>query len=44
MSGDAHDTATLIAMMGAGTVLTLGGHPLGSGLILLSLGMFLNRG
>ena len=38
------DVVDPIVVMGCGTVLTLGSHPLGPGLILLALGMFLNRG
>lgn len=43
MTRDTNDVVQPIATMGAGTALALGGHPMGSGLILLGLGMFLNR-
>lgn len=43
MNRDTEDRLGPIATMVAGTVLVLGGHPLGSGLILLALGMILNQ-
>lgn len=43
MTRATNDVVQPIATMGAGTALTLGGHPLGPGLILLGLGMFLNQ-
>lgn len=43
MNQDIDDRLGPIVTMAAGTVLVLGGHPLGSGLILLALGMILNQ-
>jgi hypothetical protein len=43
MTRDTNDVVQPIVVMGSGTALTLGGHPLGPGLILLGLGMSLNQ-